>query len=198
MADEERDLKKLDKRELILQAALHIFSRKSFHQVKVEEIAAWAGVGKGTVYDYFNSKEEIFRETFKVSSERYMEIFDRCLEDSLPFWEKVRFILKLHIRFLKNHEEMSRFVLESHSHPQEELKEWMIEKRNERLEVLKRIMHRGIKEGEIRDVDVEVASRVFLGLIFSVSAGMLYFDGMLPGEDTVEKILDLFHRGLGT
>lgn len=198
MVEEEKEMKKTDKKELILKAALNVFSRKSFHQVKVEEIAALAGVGKGTIYDYFESKEEIFEDSFKVSSESYMKIFDSCLEEDIPFWKKVKFIIKFHIRFLKNHEEMARFVLDTHSRSQEELKEWVVEKRNQRLEVVKRMIQKGIEEGEIREVDVEIASRVFLGLVFSVCSGMLFFDGMLPGDDTQEKLLDLFYHGLGT
>lgn len=194
----EKESGMIDKRERILKAALKIFSCKSFHQVKVEEIASQAGVGKGTVYEYFSSKEDLLQEAFKVSSERYMDIFDRCLESPLPFWERVKMIIELHINFLKDHEEMARFVMDSHSRPLGELKGWMLKKRTERLEVVKRMLQRGINDGEIRDLEVETASRLFLGLIFSVFAGVMFFDKMLPQEEMVDTILDILRRGMGT
>ncbi len=187
-----------DKRERILQAALKVFSHKSFHQVKVEEIASQAGVGKGTVYEYFSSKEELLQNALKVSSERHMDIFDRCLESPRPFWERVKMIIELHINFLKDHEEMARFVMESHSRPLGELKGWMLKKRSQRLEKVKAILQRGIDEGEIRDLEVETASRLFLGLTFSVFAGFMFFDKMLPQEEMVDTILDILRRGMGT
>ena len=51
-----------DKRLRIIEAAVIVFSRKGFHRAKVEEIAEVAGVGKGTVYEYFKSKKELFLE----------------------------------------------------------------------------------------------------------------------------------------
>ncbi len=51
-----------DKREAILKAAEKIIKTKRFHEVKVEDIATEAGVGKGTIYRYFKDKEELYLE----------------------------------------------------------------------------------------------------------------------------------------
>ena len=48
-----------DKREAILAAALEAFVEKGFHGTAVPEIAARAGVGAGTIYRYFESKEAV-------------------------------------------------------------------------------------------------------------------------------------------
>jgi len=185
------------KKDRILQAAIKVFSRKGFHQVKVEEVAEEAGVGKGTVYDYFDNKDHLLQEAFRVSLEQYLEVFDRSLEAPLPFWQRIKEIINLHFAFLHNHEEMSYFVMESYNRPLEEIREWLMEMRKERLEVVQRIMKKGIQEGEIREVDVEVASRMFLGLVFAVCPTMVMFDENLPREDTTDKLVDLFRRGLG-
>ncbi|RQD75775.1 MAG: TetR/AcrR family transcriptional regulator [Candidatus Syntrophonatronum acetioxidans] len=184
------------KKDRILQAAIKIFSRKGFHQVKVEEVAEEAGVGKGTLYDYFQNKEHLLQEAFRVSCEQYLEVFDRSLESSLPFWQGVKEIINLHFSFLHEHEEMSYFVMESYNRPLETIKEWLMEVRRERLEVIQRIMKKGIEEGEIRPVDVEVASRMLLGLVFAVCPTMVIFDKDLPREDTADKMVDMFRRGL--
>ena len=44
---------KKGKRELILEAAINVFSTKGYHNTRMEEIASQAGVGKGTIYEYF-------------------------------------------------------------------------------------------------------------------------------------------------
>lgn len=61
------------KRIAVLKAAQEHFSEKSFHDVKLEEIAESAGVGKGTIYTYFKSKDELFV---------------RCLLHDIPDFEK--------------------------------------------------------------------------------------------------------------
>ena len=51
---------KAKKREAILKAAMVVFSRDGYHQAKMEEIAKEAEIGKGTVYEYFRSKTDLF------------------------------------------------------------------------------------------------------------------------------------------
>ncbi len=52
----------MDKRALIIKAAVRVFSRQGFHQARVEDIAQEAGVGKGTIYEYFENKRNLFEE----------------------------------------------------------------------------------------------------------------------------------------
>lgn len=51
------------KREDILLSARALFKEKGFHNTKMDDIALSAGVGKGTLYEYFKNKQEIFDET---------------------------------------------------------------------------------------------------------------------------------------
>ena len=54
-----RHRKKAATRDTILRTAIEPFSRSGFDQPTIEQIAGQAGVGKGTVYDYFATKEDI-------------------------------------------------------------------------------------------------------------------------------------------
>lgn len=58
--------KKNKKRELILDMACELFRDKGFQGTKIIDISKAAGIGKSTVYDYFDSKEEIICELFKT------------------------------------------------------------------------------------------------------------------------------------
>ena len=54
----------VDKRRLILDAAIRVFARKGFHHCRVSDVADEAGVAYGLVYHYFSSKEEILNTLF--------------------------------------------------------------------------------------------------------------------------------------
>lgn len=54
-----RERKKLEIRARILEAAIELFSRRGLEAVTVEEVAEAADIGKGTVYNYFSTKEDI-------------------------------------------------------------------------------------------------------------------------------------------
>ena len=48
------------KRREILQAAMQVFARDGYHRAKIESVAVEAGIGKGTVYEYFKSTADLF------------------------------------------------------------------------------------------------------------------------------------------
>ena len=73
----------VDKRRLILDAAIRVFARQGFHACRVSDIADEAGVAYGLVYHYFESKEEIlntlFLERWQIMLDAIAEIDSRDL-----------------------------------------------------------------------------------------------------------------------
>jgi len=64
--------KTLDQADKILGAATRLFGTHRFHEVRMEDIASEAEVGKGTLYRYFADKEELYRAMLGRSSERFL------------------------------------------------------------------------------------------------------------------------------
>lgn len=56
-----RELQREERRSQILDAALTVFSQKGYHATNVSDVAAQAGVSQGTIYWYFESKDELFQ-----------------------------------------------------------------------------------------------------------------------------------------
>lgn len=56
-----RERQREERRSQILDAALVVFSQKGYHATNVSDVAAQAGVSQGTIYWYFESKDELFR-----------------------------------------------------------------------------------------------------------------------------------------
>jgi len=71
-----KETKKLE----ILQAAMRVFAEKGIFKSRMIEIAEKAGVGKGTVYEYFRSKEEIFAAAFSLIYEKTQITIDAALK----------------------------------------------------------------------------------------------------------------------
>lgn len=62
-----RETKAAERRQAIIDAALAEFSAKGFAAARLEDIAAQAGVGKGTIYLHFTDKEALFQELVRTS-----------------------------------------------------------------------------------------------------------------------------------
>lgn len=65
-----------EKRAKILEAGLELFGYEGYHSASVSKVAKKAGISKGLVYNYFESKEEIVREIINLGIDEMMNIFD--------------------------------------------------------------------------------------------------------------------------
>jgi AcrR family transcriptional regulator len=78
----------------IVAAALLVFGEKGFAGARIEEIAARAGVSKGTVYLYFETKAELFRAVVRDTMTPNLEVIERTiLSLDLPFAALIRMML---------------------------------------------------------------------------------------------------------
>ena len=66
------------KREKILRAAGSLFAARPFHKVRLSDVAAEAAVGKGTVYTYFDSKEELYVAVVYLGFEQLVDRLKRA------------------------------------------------------------------------------------------------------------------------
>lgn len=88
----------MDKREEIIQSAIHFFSKKGFQSTSVQEIAEYCGISKATLYNFFESKEEILIQVIDVSIERIIHnTMNVNLDNSLSPKEKL--IKKIDMQF---------------------------------------------------------------------------------------------------
>ena len=85
-----------DKKQVIFQAALNVFGEDGFYKATMEKIAAVSGIGKGSVYRYFKSKEELLEQ---LLNEEYSKIASNIgnifadnddvlkgIEDMIRYW----------------------------------------------------------------------------------------------------------------
>ncbi len=99
-------VEKANKRELILTAAREIFGEKGYHSATSEEIAKRAGVGKGTIYQYFESKQDIFLQMHILYLQQYSENVTALIHEDSTFEENLRRLIRFH---LDNLHDLSQF-----------------------------------------------------------------------------------------
>src|SRR5262247_3423074 len=88
-----------DKRERLLAAAAAVFAERDFHQVQVSDVAERAGVGKGTVYLYFPTKDDLHRAALEGSLERVAAEVERAADADAPAEVLLRRIVLSILRF---------------------------------------------------------------------------------------------------
>lgn len=81
-----------DRREAIMDAALRVFAEESYHATSVSRIAREAGISKGLMYNYFDSKEQLLNELIVGVMDRLIKRFAMPEEGELTDNEFERFI----------------------------------------------------------------------------------------------------------
>ncbi|MFX1342535.1 MAG: TetR/AcrR family transcriptional regulator, partial [Promethearchaeota archaeon] len=64
---------KIRAKKRIVDAAIQVFAEKGYHQAKMTDIAKKLGVSKGTIYQYFKSKEDLFKAVVQIPLEKVRE-----------------------------------------------------------------------------------------------------------------------------
>lgn len=84
---------KTAKRVRLVEAAAEVFARRGFHATKMQEVATAAGVAKGTLYEYFATKEDLFLSVYDAWMSEYEGTVQRrydAAEDAVSRAEAVR------------------------------------------------------------------------------------------------------------
>lgn len=84
--------KQITSKEKIVQAAQNEFFQFGYTNVTVEQVAKAAGVSKKTIYQYFNSKEDIFWEIMQCRKDEKLNMFQDIYNLDVDFLEKMRLI----------------------------------------------------------------------------------------------------------
>lgn len=156
---------KKSKREAIIYSALKMFERDGFHKTKVEEIAKGANVGKGTIYEYFDSKKDLFCQMVKHMMDKYIDIMKEVIEEEVDVITKLHNLLKLQLELTKVHGSLGHMIQVQviKSGVGKELKPIFIEFRRKQIYIIEEIIKEGIDAGLFKDIDTYIASLFFIG-----------------------------------
>lgn len=76
--------------EQILESAARLFHRRHYHEVRMDDVAADAGVAKGTLYRYFQDKEDLYLALILSSINRFTDEISPMMHESGPAEERLR------------------------------------------------------------------------------------------------------------
>lgn len=102
--------KKKDKKAAVLDAAMIVFANKGFHQTHVDDIAELAGVAKGTVYRYFDSKEDILKEIIRDNSNRLVAGLSTIFNKDGHILELIKEAIAFYIDFFEGDKELYKIL----------------------------------------------------------------------------------------
>ena len=186
------------KRKKIFNAAVKKFSENGTTATTMKEISQEAGVGKGTLYRYFDNKEDLVSSLLSYGfKEMTEEIRDEIAEVETAR-QKINKAVEVQLKFYKEESDFCRFLTREFWGYKDKFEENIKEIRSDYTVMIEEIIAEGIREEEFEDVDVEIAAVSLLGMVNLTALHWFMFKGEIIVDKIQAEVMTIFLRGINS
>jgi len=188
------------KRQHILDAAYQVFSRKGYNRATVDEIIALADTGKGTVYNYFVNKEQLFFTLIQERNRPFETALDQVVASEQPPLSKIKAMVRQFMHFYLENGDLWRVLLHEvrgfemgHSVITPETREKYFDIYQRVAGKLEKVIAEGAAQGALRENDGTKAAYALFAAILTMVYQKLVDDDV---DVTADAITDIFLYGM--
>jgi AcrR family transcriptional regulator len=186
-----REAKKRKTKKAILSAAVELFSKNGFEKTSIAQLAKTAGVGKGTVYSYFKTKQDILQAFCDDELEFIHEQLTSKTHRDAPFLAQLLTIFMAECEYVPRNPEFGRLYMQEIVFPRKAIIENKNEQENKYFEMIFPILTRAQDRGEIRK---ELQLDHLCGHFFALFLLLLHawYSDFLNTDEAEESLKTLF------
>ena len=188
-------------RDEIVNAAMKLFSEKGFHNVSMQEIAAEAEFATGTIYNFFDSKEALYREIMNEVADNVLSLVQPILDGEAEERERIAGFIKASVRVFRENAAAIRLFLRANQGPLTHIgtahfSETAVKVHDALQTRLRQVYAAGVRKGTFRALDPRVVA-----LALDAALRAIIFSAAEDTEETaleqrVVHIEELFFRGI--
>jgi TetR/AcrR family fatty acid metabolism transcriptional regulator len=198
---------RIDKRAMILDAAVKVFAEKGYYDSRVSDIAREAGIAYGLVYHYFKNKDEVLATIFEDRWEPFLELVDDIGTGPGPVRDRLVSVAALILNAYRVRPDWVKVLLLEIPRSLRFAQTGQRRAVGRLFEALTRVLGEAQKSGELRgDLDPRVASTLYIGGLETVLTALVLGVDDLPEDDegqrayflrAAETIVEIFLNGFG-
>jgi len=183
----------------ILEAARRVFAKKGLADATMDEIAAAAGLAKGTLYLYFESKRDVYLKTLQHGKVELLEQIKSNMEAAKGLRAKIRTLIATRVRFAEENRDFYKIYLTEFSnviHPasiNEEFRRLDLKQ----AKALEQALREGLDRGEIRQINIEAAAFMIHDMTRNLITRRLLRWSKANIEEDIDFICDFIWTGIG-
>jgi TetR/AcrR family transcriptional regulator, fatty acid metabolism regulator protein len=185
------------KREKILRAAIDVFAHHGYFNAKVSQIAKAAGVADGTIYLYFDGKEDLLITIFREHTRNYLRSLEQSLANINRADERLRIAINHHLEALGRDRALAVVYQVELRHSLKFMSLFSQEEVAEYLNVLRHIVEAGQEEGVFRrNVHPQLVAKAIFGILDEMVTSWILSEKDYDPAAQAEQIADLILAGL--
>jgi len=180
----------------ILERATEVFAEAGFQNAEMQVIAEKAGVGKGTVYRYFRSKEELFMAAADAGMKKLEAHIFRAIEEADGVVDLIWRAGLAYADFFRDHPELVEIFIQERATFRGSIPDTHLVYRDKNRGVLEEALREGVGQNVVRPIDVREATRAFANVMYgTVVCGCLEGSSKkLP--EMARPAIEMFIRGI--
>ena len=180
----------------ILDAAVTVFSIKGFAKARVDEIAVRAGLGKGTIYRYFGSKEDIFFAVVDKGMNTLKGlILDAISEEEKPL-KKIEKAIRVYLLFFQKNKDFVGILTQERSEFRKRVRQRYLEHYYEHINKMEEVFRKGIAQKVLKKVDVRSAVSMLNDMVNGTIYRWVLEGGNYPLIDKLPAIVNIYFTGI--
>lgn len=149
----------------ILRRAADIFVRKGYHETTVDEIAKAIGVAKGTIYNHFASKEDLYLAVIRSSIDQLQERLKQAATEDKRTKQKIVNLITSLLRFFEEEKDVVLLFLTEFFGRDARRSRLASEMLSSCLDVIRSVIAGGVADGTLRQIDPEIAACSLFGMV---------------------------------
>ena len=179
-------VKKKNKKETIIEAAIRVFAGKGFYNSKVADVAKAAGVADGTIYLYFKNKDDLLISLFETKMEQILQRFNVILEKIISPPEKLMEFIQLHFEMIEEDKDLAEVFQVELRQSSKFLKDYHNQKFIDFLNLIGSIIHEGQKNGQFRpEINIHTMKLAIFGALDELARQWILSDN--PSSHDLKK-----------
>ena len=185
------------KRERILRAAVDVFAQNGYFNAKVSEIAKAAGVADGTIYLYFDGKEDLLITIFREHTRSYLQSLERDLSTISRPDDRMRVAIRHHLETLGRDRALAIVSQVELRHSLKFMSLLSQQEVADYLNILRKIVEHGQGEGVFRrNLHPALVAKAVFGVLDEMVTSWILSDKEYVLADQAEQVADLILTGL--
>ncbi|PJB83306.1 MAG: TetR family transcriptional regulator [Acidobacteria bacterium CG_4_9_14_3_um_filter_49_7] len=189
-------LKKEEKRNKIIHAAIRIFARNGYFNSRVSEIAKEAGVADGTIYIYFKSKNEILSAIFDEALDKFVRVSEDKLKSIFDPIERLEMIAFLHLQYLGANRDLATVFQIEFRHNIVFMEKFTRSKLRDYFNIIRETIETGQEKNIFRQLDSKFGTKLFFGMIDEMVTSWLLSKKEYQLENSAKSLTHAFVFGL--
>jgi AcrR family transcriptional regulator len=160
-----------DKRKAIMDACLKLFCDSCFQDTSTAKISQEAGVGTGTLFLYFENKEELVNELYLECKESYAAYLEQGIWDYPTFKTQIRYIWDRNLEWKRDNANKLKFMMQFCSSPY--ITKMTQEKAMNRVTLINQVVKKAIDNKEVTASSTELLSAMISGYFHTAALFLL-------------------------